>query len=582
PSGCGASAPTATAATGDDRDELIRLAAPVLSVSKNVPENFDVNGVYALNLDSSPDPFRDVDLPDNPVFEEYTAYTVTEQENGQTWNRLRLGFFSSRHDAEVAKEDLTDTYPDSWVERTSRQERANVYNAWRAARTLTAGQSSGSAAIDEEAEALLAEARAALTNEDPATAVRLSQSILERPESRVTPQAQELLGLARERAGQLAHAKAEYETYLEKYPSGEAADRVRQRLVVLISGEEGPAVSFAEDGSAVVEEESSLRADISGSISALYQRDQSTIRFEDTPIVGGSEVNPDPIEEDRVNLNEVVYAGDFTASIGNDRMEGLIRFSGVHRDDLRDEDPQDQSSISSLFMELSDRELGLTFRAGRQTRNTGGVFGRFDGALFSAEPTDWLRLNFVGGSPVQRSRDLFVQDDRRFIGTSVDLTLLDEKLETTLYYLTQEWGELKDRESVGAEFRYFDAKNSAFGVLDYDTHYGEVNLALLSGTRRFEDNSSINLALDFRRSPLLTTYNSVIGQGVEDPNDLFAEFTEEEIYQLANDRSATSRSAIVNFSKPLSENYQLNFDITATETSATETSGGVIGFPATG
>ncbi len=43
-------------------------------------------------------------------------------------------------------------------------------------------------------------------------------------------QAMETLGLARERAGQLPHAKAVYEDYLKTYTSGEGAARVKERL----------------------------------------------------------------------------------------------------------------------------------------------------------------------------------------------------------------------------------------------------------------------------------------------------------------------------------------------------------------
>ena len=39
-----------------------------------------------------------------------------------------------------------------------------------------------------------------------------------------------MLGIARERNGQMAHAKAEYEEYLRRYPEGPAADRIRSRL----------------------------------------------------------------------------------------------------------------------------------------------------------------------------------------------------------------------------------------------------------------------------------------------------------------------------------------------------------------
>src|SRR5262249_45187389 len=53
------------------------------------------------------------------------------------------------------------------------------------------------------------------------------------PEFPERARVQELLGLARERSGQLAHAKAEYEEYLRRYPNGEGAARVALRLRVL-------------------------------------------------------------------------------------------------------------------------------------------------------------------------------------------------------------------------------------------------------------------------------------------------------------------------------------------------------------
>ena len=60
------------------------------------------------------------------------------------------------------------------------------------------------------------------------------------PEASESRTAQELLALARERKGQLAHAKAEYAAYLERYPEGEGADRVRQRLAALVTARAEP------------------------------------------------------------------------------------------------------------------------------------------------------------------------------------------------------------------------------------------------------------------------------------------------------------------------------------------------------
>ena len=81
---------------------------------------------------------------------------------------------------------------------------------------------------------------------------------------------------------------------------------------------------------------------------------------------------------------------------------------------------------------------------------------------------------------------------------------------------------------------------------------------------------------------MLTTLNAIIGQGVEDPNDLLATYAEEEIYQFAQDRSAYARSASVSVSRPITENLQINVDVIATNVSGTKASGGIEAFPGTG
>ncbi len=48
------------------------------------------------------------------------------------------------------------------------------------------------------------------------------------------------MGLVRERAGQLAQAKAEYEEYLRRYPDRPGAARVRGRLQALAAASLAP------------------------------------------------------------------------------------------------------------------------------------------------------------------------------------------------------------------------------------------------------------------------------------------------------------------------------------------------------
>jgi hypothetical protein len=556
----------------------------IRKVTQSVPQALEPNGNYSINLLSE----RGKVLPPAEVkqldtFRQFAAYEFTSEENGVEWTRLRLGTFATRAEAEHVLPQVTAQYPEAWIARIDRSERERVYQAWLAARS---GASSAPSAlpVDPVSDGMLQELRDLLAAGDNAGAVRLAERLLGQPESAATPEAQEMLGLARERNKQLAHAKAEYETFLARYPDHPNAGRVRQRLASLL-GEEPETVGTVEttlDGRPQTVKSSSFKAELSGSLSMLYQRDESGFLFEDVPVVGGPEVNPDPIEENRTNLNEILYGADINLTVGNDRTEGLLRFSGVFRDDFRAGIQRDEGAVSTLYLDVSDRELNTAVRIGRQTRNTGGVFGRFDGGLLSFQATENLKLNVVGGFPVQSSRDLEVNTDRVFYGGSVDFAIVPDALDTTLYYVDQKYGELVDRQAVGGEFRYFNSLFTAYGIYDYDLHFGQTNLALLNGSVRFEDESSISVAVDYRRSPMLTTLNAIIGQGVENPNDLLATYAPEEIYQLAHDRTGYSRSASISVSRPITENLQINVDVIATNVSGTKASGGIEAFPGTG
>lgn len=571
--------------TPNDGEKATGGASNIIqSVTQSVPPALEPNGNYAINLlsnrgkDVPPDELKQID-----AFKRFAAYAYTAEENGVEWTRLRLGTFATRAEAEQVLTQVAADYPEAWIARIDRAERERVYQAWLAARS---GVSSMPAAlpVDPVSDGMLQELRDKLAAGDNAEAVRLAERLLGQPESSATPEAQELLGLARERNGQLAHAKAEYETFLARYPDHANAPRVRQRLAALLGDEVKPDQTPAKgaDGKPATVVGAAFRSELSGSLSMLYQRDESGFLFQDVPVVGGPEVNPDPIEENRTNLNEVLWGTDVNLSIGNDRIEGLFRFSGVYRDDFRAGVQRDEGAVSTLFLDVSDHEWNTALRIGRQTRNTGGIFGRFDGGLVSFQPTEGLKLNLVGGFPVQSSRDLKVNTDRVFVGGSADVTLVPDALDATVYYVDQKFGGLVDRQAAGGELRYFNSHASAYAVYDYDVHFQQTNLALLNGSLRFDDESSISVALDYRRSPLLTTFNSVFGQSVTDPNELLGTYTEDQIYQLAQDRSAYARSVSLSYSRPLMDKLQINVDMIATNVSGTKGSGGVDAIPGTG
>jgi hypothetical protein len=92
----------------------------------------------------------------------------------------------------------------------------------------------------------------------------------------------------------------------------------------------------------------------------------------------------------------------------------------------------------------------------------------------------------------------------------------------------------------------------------------------------------LNATLDYRKGPFLTTENAIVGQGVASLSDLLGVFTPTEIYQLALDRTATSRSATLGLTQVLNDRLQLNSDFTVSSLSGTIGSGGVPGYSATG
>jgi len=164
----------------------------------------------------------------------------------------------------------------------------------------------------------------------------------------------------------------------------------------------------------------------------------------------------------------------------------------------------------------------------------------------------------------------------------MDFGTFDEAWDTNLFAINQIADGITDRRAVGGEVRYFRPNRTAFGLVDYDVGYNELNIALLTGNWIFPDQTSINLSLDYRRSPILTTTNATQGQTAGSLAALLETLSEDEVRQLAKDRTATSKSVTVGVSRPLNTMFQANADVTAASLSGTTASGGVEASEGTG
>jgi hypothetical protein len=430
----------------------------------------------------------------------------------------------------------------------------------------------------QQAAAWMDEARAAVKKANYAEAGRTLAKVLALPENEHSAEAQEMLGVARQKAGQLAEARGEYEDYLVRYPSGEGADRVRQRLAGILTAQgqaPGPLRGGKDEQAGAPGAEraapSGTTWSVSGSASQFYIRDDSFRKLRDPSLP--PEINPDK-DDHRVHQNVLLSSVDLIAAWHNSAVKSKFRFSGTEEHGFNSGD-KDIVAVAALNLETTIREWDLTTRVGRQTRNTGGVLGRFDGGLVSWQANPFVRLNAVGGSPVERRKDMPFKDDKYFYGASVDFGPFWGGLETSLFAIEQRDRALVDRQAVGAELRYVQPDKSFFATVDYDTHFSAFNAAIASGSWTFADKSTLTGAVDYRKSPYLSAWTALQGQPFLTLYDMLKVKTKEEIDQLAIDRTATYKAATVGYSRPLTDKLQWSSDVTVANVSGTISSGGV-------
>jgi hypothetical protein len=410
------------------------------------------------------------------------------------------------------------------------------------------------------------DARRAMTAGEVSKAVQIYTKVLQLPANDYQPDAQEYLALARERNGQIAHAKAEYKRYLDAYPDEPGAERVRQRLAALVAtarrNTAEPQTAPAQSRRArPVSSPWSLRT----FLSQYYRRDVNQVNDLEE-IVSQSSIYSDVSLDARRRGDRFDFSARVTAGYRNNLMDETVSRT---TNDLR---------LSYAYADLADERTGLRGRIGRQTRNTGGVLGRFDGVNLTYAINDRLRFEAVGGRPVfSTARD--VDDSRRFEGISSTFAPFAENLEFGVFYLQQDIEGLTDRQAVGTELRYFGDNQTLWGIVDYDVEFDELGSVFLQGSWRLPADFTITGLVDRRQSPFLSLGNAMIGQQVEDFAELMVFYTQEEIRQFALDRSASTTTFSLGMSRPFTPKLSLNLNASRSSVEGTPASGGVSGTP---
>ncbi len=563
--------------------------APPAIVPATLPE---ADRRFVIVLQSSSEPNLQVATPIPRSLQSYDVFTSERVVDGARRYEIRLGYFSSREQAEAVLRQLT-TFPQATIAATGPAPPAEPTPAPAAESTAgavpipvpappapaaTPGPEPvllSAAEVELRSDTLLATAQAALSEQNYAGALESLNQLLNLPPNRNTRAAQEMAGIARARSGDVARARIEFETYLQLYPQGEGSDAVRRELAALPAIAPAPTPA-AEPARAEVE------TTVTGSTSMYYYGGNGQIRsqdFKDSPVAGLPQVPGDALfTADKSNqlFNDVDL--NWRRRDSESDMRFVVRDS--YATDLENSD-KSKNRLSALYFDYKSLTGGYNVRLGRQSPTGGGVMGRYDGITGSYLIRPKLKVGAVAGQPT----DPYFDSKRRFYGVSLDADGVLPNFGGTVYTLQQTIDSEVDRRALGLELRYFNGGASVFSQFDYDTLIKGLNIATVQGTFITEDGTVFNALYDRRSLAMLALGNALTFEDPSNPGVLFRRIAD----KLASTTLEALRAQIkgitpyvtqaqVGVTTPLNKTWQIGANAQLTNTGEIPPVPGVVGF----
>ncbi len=538
---------------------------------------------YSIALASAPGKNLKWELREKHLFKDLTVYVEQTIIKGSPWERLNVGFFKQREQAVSLRNKIQKIYPGAWVQKASAKNitftiqsptslakpvaaapittlKPKQAKASKSEQTLLSNSTS---LTEKQLDSLMQRAKTDFKNKKYSSSIRYLNALIAAGEHQYSREALELLGLARQRKGQKAHAVDTYEKYLTFYPDADGSDRVRQRLAGLLT-----ATSAAKENIRMITEE---KSDVTtyGSLAQYYQNNRTSVEG----------------VEAITTLSQLITFVDLTTLHRTTSFDHRYQFTSDHVYDFIDISNRSENSefrFIEAYYELSYRKTGSSGRFGRQTLRTGGILKRFDGLSVSYQFTPDMRLNVLGGLPVDIDNKTSINEHKTFYGFTFETGTFLEHWSMNLFYFNQQSDGLQDLNTLGADVRFRDKKKSLFGMLDYDLFYNEITVIQLNADMRLDHERTIYINAYMRKSPLLATSNALIGRQEQSLEELKIVLNNEQIVQLARDRTANSELVTIGGSQQLSKKYQVTADITFAHIGDTVASGGVAATPDTG
>jgi hypothetical protein len=423
--------------------------------------------------------------------------------------------------------------------------------------------------LEKMAKEFFDDARKAVAEKDLARAINRLNRTLGLPTNSQTEAAQALFGEVREMNGEFAKARAEYELYLKLYPKGAEAPRIKARLAAL------PTAPQPSQARSAPVQRGPAEWTVYGSLSQYYYTGKSHIEVTTPPPPGLLTFTQDVLS--LTDQKALISTFDLNAR----RRDGITDTRIVVRDtDNRNFLNQSRSynRLYSAYVEQSDRQIGYFLRAGRQTPTGGGVLERFDGVNVGYSFGDRWRINGVAGYPVEFMSP-FKKD---FYGVSLDMQAQPGNFGHSVYALQQHLDGAPNRQAVGLETRYFDMHSTLYGMLDYDTIFRGLNIAMLQGNYRSDDGTNYFTYFDHRKTPPYGLTNALPGIPGLSIKDAITTLGIEQLRADARALTATSDMLAVGLTYPWSPRLMLGADYRAAAISGTEATATVPAMPGSG
>ncbi len=504
---------------------------------------------------------------------------------------VNVGYFATEEEAEAVRRAVLDRFPNAVVVDLSKRRlgtrrpkgapeppiavapppAAPVPAPSAAAPVAAAPAQTGCTTVaspDIEARAadLMARARAALADKKYDQAIDALNQLLLLPPNCLSQEAQELIGLAYERAGDNRRARTEYELYLKLYPEGEGAQRVTQRLASLEGGAGAPTLETATAPSTAPKK-------YTGSIAQYYYggraRSQSLVNL------------PAGIDQStltKTTESALVTSVDLGARFASAESETRLVFRGTGSANLASSSHA-TSLLNAAYIDYKRTGSGLAVRVGRQSAISGGLLGLFDGVSVTYPIREGLKVDVMGGVPANL---LVSAPAERLLAGMIEFDGILEHWGGNVYIVDQTTEGITNRRAVGAEVRYSGERGSMYLLTDYDTLFRAVNAVSLQGSTQLPGQTTVTILLDSRKAPSLQLTNALISSGFTSLKTMLQLQTLDQVTDAARMTTAQAKQGLISVSRPLSEKWQLAGDLRYSEIGALPAVGDFEATPATG